>query len=1079
MNRKILSLIAALLLIIGTILSCQRESTAEDAMANQSLPKLVDYNFHIRPILSDRCFACHGFDEKSREADLRLDDEASAYRLLDNGRQVITPGKVKKSEVWHRIQTDDPDLMMPPPESNLALTKYEKKLITKWIKQGAVYKKHWAFTSPVNGDIPKASNKKWVNNEIDHFILNRLAGTGLKVAQQEKKEKLLRRLSFDLTGLPPTQEDLADFLADESPSAYAKQVDRLLASPHYGERMASIWLEAARYADSHGYQDDRPRTIWPWRDWVIKAYNQNLPYNDFLTWQLAGDLLPEATYEQKLATAFNRNHGITQEGGIVEEEYITEYVADRTNTVATAFLGLTMECARCHDHKYDPISQKDYYQLFAFFNGVKERGRISYFDEAPVPHMRMEDPALEEKIAWLDSLRQLKTNELQELAVAPNADFEEWVKKSYPKEDLSAQLEEGLLAYFKIDQFENLASPNELEQGLEGRVNVKILSELKVPNIGPGKEGTAMQFDGKNYLSLGDVGDFEESDHFSFGAWVKPQKRPEKLAGLLVKRNGEQRQGGYHLSMTPKGELLGALIHDKNEQRIEVRTKKRLAVGAWSHILMAYDGSGRASGITLYINGVPQEIVVEADRLNRRSILNGNDFLVGNWTPRRARSGRYEGFEEGWIDEVRIYDRTLSDPEVSAIVGQAEQFNYAAIKGNREKYQSVQEYYLNRYDPTFQSLKKELDSLRGIYLSIPRVMIMEEMDKPRPTFVLNRGAYDSPLEKVDPGTPDAILPFPADYPRNRLGLAQWLTHEDHPLTARIAVNRLWQQLFGQGLVKTPEDFGNQGALPSHPALLDWLAVTFMEEDWDIKKMLRRMALSATYQQAAERNDKQMQLDPDNALLSCGPYQRLSAEMLRDNALASSGLLNAEIGGKWVKPYQPPGIWKELANQIGENKYRASKGKDLYRRSIYSYWKRTIPPPVMLTFDASERAVCVVKRQSTSTPLQALILLNDPQFIEASRVLAESVMVAEADQADWIESIFFRLTSRAPNAAELEDLKGLFATELQNYQQDKSAAEALVSIGEAKRNRQLPLSDLAALTLVTNVILNLDEAKMES
>ncbi len=1074
MNRKILSLIAALLLIIGTILSCQRESTAEDAMANQSLPKLVDYNFHIRPILSDRCFACHGFDEKSREADLRLDDEASAYRLLDNGRQVITPGKVKKSEVWHRIQTDDPDLMMPPPESNLALTKYEKKLITKWIKQGAVYKKHWAFTSPVNGDIPKASNKKWVNNEIDHFILNRLAGTGLKVAQQEKKEKLLRRLSFDLTGLPPTQEDLADFLADESPSAYAKQVDRLLASPHYGERMASIWLEAARYADSHGYQDDRPRTIWPWRDWVIKAYNQNLPYNDFLTWQLAGDLLPEATYEQKLATAFNRNHGITQEGGIVEEEYITEYVADRTNTVATAFLGLTMECARCHDHKYDPISQKDYYQLFAFFNGVKERGRISYFDEAPVPHMRMEDPALEEKIAWLDSLRQLKTNELQELAVAPNAEFEEWVEKSYPKEDLSAQLEEGLLAYFKIDQFENLASPNELEQGLEGRVNVKILSELKVPNIGPGKEGTAMQFDGKNYLSLGDVGDFEESDHFSFGAWVKPQKRPEKLAGLLVKRNGEQRQGGYHLSMTPKGELLGALIHDKNEQRIEVRTKKRLAVGAWSHILMAYDGSGRASGITLYINGVPQEIVVEADRLNRRSILNGNDFLVGNWTPRRARSGRYEGFEEGWIDEVRIYDRTLSDPEVSAIVGQAELFNYAAIKGNRDKYQSVQEYYLNRYDPTFQSLKKELDSLRGIYLSIPRVMIMEEMDKPRPTFVLNRGAYDSPLEKVDPGTPDAILPFPADYPRNRLGLAQWLTHEDHPLTARIAVNRLWQQLFGVGIVSTSDDFGNQGALPTHPALLDWLAIDFQENDWDVKRLMRMLVTSNTYQQSSRVTPQLLEVDPDNEWLARSPRYRRSAEMIRDNLLASSGLLVPTVGGRSTFPYQPAGLWGDITKKPFFEPYAVDIENGIHRRSLYSFWKRNLPPPSMLIFDAATRSECQMRRQQSNTPLQALVLLNDPQVLEACRVFAERVWHRNDKIDEALNTAFTSLIGRRPSSKEEEILSAYYQAEFDQFTARPSEADSFLQVGAVALDPDLPIPKVAALARVANTIMNSTE-----
>lgn len=1076
MNRKNPTLLLAWLALI-LLAACQ--SRSHQAESNKPLPRIVDYNFHIRPILSDRCFACHGFDEKARKADLRLDEAEAAYSLLDNGRQVIAPGKTKKSEVWHRIHSDDPELVMPPPESNLTLTQYEKALLTKWIDQGAQYKDLWSFMSPEKPVPPQVPKKERVNNEIDQFVLHKLVGTGLSAAAPETKEKLLRRLSFDLTGLPPSPASLASFLADDSPEAYEKQVDQLLQSPHYGERMASIWLEAARYADSHGYQDDRPRTIWPWRDWVIDAYNQNLPYDDFITWQLAGDLLPEASYEQKLATAFNRNHGITQEGGVVNEEYITEYVADRTNTVATAFLGLTMECSRCHDHKFDPISQKDYYQLFAFFNGIEERGQISYFDEAPKPHMRMEDPELEAKIKWLDSLRTAKAAALATWDKQDQNSFTSWLENTYPTLDLGAEIGKGLIAHYPMDTLQGLSSPSALAEHPPARVNVKIISELIRPVVGQGKKGKAFQFDGKNYLSLGDIGDFEESDHFTISAWVKPTQRPKQLAGLLARRNGEQKRGGYELVLTPTGSLQAGLFHDKNKEKAVVESLGKIPVGAWTHICMTYDGSGVAAGIRVFINGQRQATRTLFDQLERKSILNGNDFLVGNWTPRRAQSGQYQGFEKGWIDEVRVYDRRLSAAEIGAIIGRTEPYAFPKVRQNSQALAAVRDLYRSSYDPTYQAQQRELDSLRGIYLTIPYIMIMEEMEEPRATHVLSRGAYDAPMERVNASTPSTLPPFPANAPRNRLGLAQWLTQPDHPLTARVAVNRLWQMLFGRGLVSTPEDFGNQGALPSHPELLDWLAVTFVEEGWDIKAMLKRIVMSATYRQAAERSPEMLRLDPDNILLSCGPYQRLGAEMLRDQALAASGLINKKIGGKWVKPYQPAGIWKELANQIGENKYRASSGADLYRRSIYSYWKRTIPPPVMLTFDASERAVCVVKRQSTSTPLQALVLLNDPQFLETSRALAASAMQGEQDQEEWIKTIFAKLTSRYPDEEELGGLLALLTEEIANYQAKPGAAKALLAIGASSADPSLAASDLAALTLVANVILNLDEAKMQS
>jgi len=1076
MNRLLNPLI---IFMVMAFLGCKngRESTLNE---QRDLPKKVDFNFHIKPIFSDRCFTCHGPDENARKADFRLDIEEFAFALLDSAtdRHAIVPGSVKKSHLLKRIASEDPDFMMPPPESNLQISDYEIALIERWIEQGAEWKPHWSFIPPEMPDLPKVKNGDWAKNEIDVFVLNTLENARLGPAEQESREKLLRRLSFDLTGLPPTISQLDDFLSDNSPEAYEKQVDRLLASPAYGERMASIWLEAARYADSHGYQDDRPRSIWPWRDWVIRAFNENLPYDDFITWQLAGDLLPNPTYQQKLATAFNRNHAITQEGGVINEEYITEYVADRTNTVSTAFMGLTMQCARCHDHKYDPISQKEYYQMFAFFNGIDERGQINYFDQAPSPNMRMEDPELEATILFLDSLRDAKEVALQQLAAGIDDGFQSWLENDFDDETITRQMDVGLMAHFKLDVMDNLATPNEIADAPRGQANVKIISELIQPEMIESQDGNALKFDGKNYLSLGDIGDFEESDRFSFGGFIKPSRYPEKMAGLLVRRNGEQRRGGYELVLDSRGRLVGSLVHNHQQEKIVVRTRSSIPLNSWSHVLMTYDGSGKASGVGLFINGERQQVQVVFDQLNRKSILNGNNFLVGNWTPRRAQSKEYQGFEAGAIDEVRIYHRELSDLEVKLL---ADGFaaGTASLPKSLFNQKELRQFYLLNIDPEFQSRSQELDSIRSIYLEVPNIMIMQEMDTPRATYILDRGVYDAPTEKVIAGTPQGILPFPDSYPRNRLGLAKWLTDPKHSLTARVAVNRFWQMMFGNGLVNTPEDFGNQGDLPSHPRLLDWLAVRFLENGWDVKATIKLIALSATYQQSSEISEEKYQLDPSNVLLSRGPNKRLNAEMLRDQALAASGLLNSKVGGKWVKPYQPPGIWKELANQIGENKYRPGKGPDLYRRSLYSYWKRTIPPPVMLTFDASERAVCVLKRQSTSTPLQALVLLNDPQFVEASRVLAQSVISSYDDEQTWIPVIFRSLTSRFPNSEEIKRLDTLYENEKQHYQEQPDAALQLLSVGSYPRGTDLSVTELAALTIVTNTILNLDEAKMES
>ena len=1056
---------------LWTVAGCGPSVTTDpDILAR--LPEQVDYNFHVKPILSDRCYKCHGPDDNARKAGLRLDTQEGALAASrdDASRFIIIPGKPQASQLIRHITATDPKTRMPPPESNLSLTDGEIAILRRWIEQGAAWKPHWAFITPEKPDRPPISNTDWPRNGIDPFVLSRMGQAGLTPSPETTKEKLIRRVTFDLTGLPPTFDEIDAFLADESPDAYDKVVDRLLASPHYGERMASIWLDVARYADTHGYQDDRPRTMWPWRDWVVRAFNDNLSYDQFVTWQLAGDLLPEATYAQKLATGFNRNHAITQEGGVVPEEYLTEYVADRTNTTATAFLGLTMECARCHDHKFDPILQRDYYQLFAFFNTVEERAQISYFDLAPTPAIPMQDSLLEAQIAHTNQAIDAEeaTQHRQETRI--DDAFAAWMADSLGSINLDEKLQHGLLSYHRLDILNELTTPDDANPATPGKANTGLEGELDTLRLVPGKNGNAFQFDGINFLNLGDDGDFEWYSRFSFGSWINPpSERRTKDAGLFSKRNGEQKRGGYDLILTPKNRLSARLIHD-NQHYVQVTTTRAVPADAWTHVFVTHDGSGRAAGFTLYINGEAQRVTVQEDRLDRNSILNGNDFLAGNWTPRMKIRGDIYGFEGGAIDDVRIYNRALSPLEVRHLAG-----NKTPLPLTPQP--PLYAYYLRHHNPAYRQRAVQLDSLRRSYRVLPSVMIMEEMETPRPTFVLARGAYDAPVDSVGPGTPATVLAFPQDYPRNRLGLAQWLVHAQNPLTARVAVNRFWQMYFGEGLVHTPEDFGNQGALPTHPQLLDWLAVTFVESGWDIKAMQRLIVTSATYRQSAALTPDLLARDPDNSYLARGPHERLSAEMMRDNALAVSGLLVRTVGGPPVRPYQPTGVWKALANQIGENKYRPGRGAELYRRSLYTYWKRTIPPPSMLTFDAAERAVCTVERQATSTPLQSLILLNDPQYVEAARVLAETLLTGDGlDPAARITLAFRALTSRTPNTSEIATLQSLHTEQTDHFRQHPDRAEALINVGASRPNATLDPVELAALTVVTNTVLNLDEAK---
>jgi hypothetical protein len=762
--------------LIGLLFAFKKgvfESPTAD-YTNMKVPDEIDYNFHIKPILSDNCYTCHGPDANKRKANLRLDLEETALdELRENpGKHAFVPGKPNESMAYRNIIADNPDELMPPPDSKLSLNSYEKKLIKKWIQQGAKFEKHWAYIPPVKKEAPKTEASDWAQNEIDGFVLRKLIAKNLQPSEEANVESLIRRISLDLTGLPPRPELVERLMAGSSEEIIPTAIDEFLAMPAYGERMTQSWLDVARYADSHGYQDDSYRTMWPWRDWVIHAFNNNLPYDEFLTWQLAGDLLPSATKEQILATAFNRNHPITQEGGVIQEEYRTNYVLDRNNTLGKGILGLTLECARCHDHKYDAISQENYYELFSFFNYVNEKG--------------------------------LQMDAVQ----AKN-------KKYY-------------------------ADPP--------------------------------------YITL----------------------TTKEVAGVL-------------------------------------------------------------------------------------------DFV---------------NLDKG------------------------EQIN---------------------------------------------VMVMND-SAPKTTYILNRGEYDQPTDSVQPNTPETIFPFPEEFPKNRWGLAQWVTDDKNPLTARVFVNRIWAMLFGRGLVETVEDFGVQGALPTHPALLDWLAADFMENGWDIKYLLKKIMLSATYQQKSELRSDLKKADPENKLLARAPRFRMSGEMIRDYILATSGLLNDEVGGPSVKPYQPPGLWEET--NAGENRgilttYIQDGGEDLYRRSLYTFWKRTLPPASMTIFDAPSRDFCEVRRQKTNTPLQALALQNDVQVLEAARVLAQRMVAEERPDSLMVKDVFHRILVRSPKDEEFLTLNNYYHDALELYLGAIDDAKKLVSVGEYEQLDTDP-AKTAALMLTAQVIYNLDE-----
>jgi len=1025
--------------------------------ATSAFGQAVDFESQIKPLLSDRCFACHGPDENARKADLQLHTREGAFAKLADDLEVITPGKPLASELYRRITTTDPDDLMPPPESKRELSAGEKELIRRWIEQGAEWREHWAFVSVADVELPALDQTAWPKNEIDHFTLAKQREANVEPSPLAKREQRFRRLSFDLTGLPPTLAELDNFLTDDSFVAYGKAVDRLLGSPRLGERLAVHWLDLARYSDTYGYQVDRNRFVWPWRDWVIRAFNENLPYDDFLTWQLAGDLLPNATDDQRLATTFNRLHPQKVEGGSVPEEFRVEYVADRNHTFGTAMLGLTLECARCHDHKYDPISQKEYYQFFAFFNTIDEAGLYSYFTPSiPTPTLLMNDEAAKQKIA--DLVKQVAADEaeLVRVSAAAGEGFEKWLTERPAEEVLPGQI-----GHFPFDEFKDGKLPNladESKQAASSQKN-KIVS---------GKNGNALQLTGDDGVNLG-IGNFKRTAPFSVALWMStPHHKARTVVFSRSRAWTDAGSRGYQMLLRD-GHLSASLIHFWPGNAINVRTKAKLRKDEWHHVAITYDGSTKAAGLVIYVNGKMAETEIHKDNLYKNITGGGGDTIV------IGQRFRDVGFAGGLVDDFRVFKRELTGGEVAQI-HDGESLAKLLAKptdalGQTER-DTLREYFLatsnESHDAQLTKLRASRARVTKLLDGKVEIMVMEEMPlNPRSTFVLKRGVYSAPGERVGAATPRSLSPFPKGAPSNRLGLAKWLVDPKNPLTARVAVNHFWQLCFGQGLVRTPEDFGTQGKRPTHPGLLDWLAKDFIDNGWNVKRLLKQIVMSATYQQASETRPALEASDPENLLLARAPRYRLSAEMIRDNALSTSGLLSRRMGGAGAKPYDLTESFKPIGHD---------KGEGLYRRSVYTFWKRTGPAPVMMALDASKRDVCRARRENTATPLQALVLLNGPQFVEAARTLGEQMVREHGDNIGaMVRDTFRTLTSREPSVRETALLRRLHDEQLAVFEKDAKATEAFLSVGERRLANGLAKPRIAAAGILAKALMNFDES----
>ena len=1040
--------------------------------APESAPEKVRFSRDIRPILSENCFACHGPDPGSRKADMRLDTREGFFADRGDGPMVVS-GKPLQSPLYQRVASKDEGEIMPPLDSHKSLKPGEIALIRRWIEEGAPWQPHWSFLQPEKPALPKVKNAKWAKNPIDAFVLARLESTGLQPAPAAERTALARRAAFDLTGLPPAPEALRAFLADKSPGAYEKFVDGLLASPLWGEHRARYWLDAARYADTHGMHFDNYREMWPYRDWVIRAFNTNQPFDRFTVEQLAGDLLPSPTQDQLVATGFHRANITTNEGGTIEEENLALYANDRVSTTGWVWSGLTMNCAGCHDHKFDPIKQKDFYAMSAFFRNTTQSGLDGNVKDGRSSVITV--------ITDVDDLA--RYTELPARIKAAQQGVEARKKEATP--EFERWLGNLSSVDFKVPA-QNLALHLPLSEGageqvlgVAASVPASFKSGAPIEWKADGKLGPAPVIKAGATFDLGDAGDFEKDQAWSYGAWVKAPG--SGMASVLARMDEGNDFRGWDIWAQERN-YATHLIHKWPTNVLKVATTDSpLKPNEWQHIFVTYDGSAKPGGVKIYVDGIEAKSRVEGEANTlSESIRTTTPLRIGQ----RSKGSVFEG---GQVQDVRIYSRRLQASEVKALAHNTALQVLAVMPADKRtdaQKQNLRDHFLSNVDQPFQAATRNVANLEsereGIKAKYPITHIQQERADSMPTAnILLRGDYSKLGEKVEADVPSALPPLPKGAPRNRLGLAQWIVAPENPLTARVTVNRFWQEVFGVGIVKTSEDFGIMGEAPSHPELLDWLAVDFRASGWDVKRLFKQMVTSSTYRQAAIATPLKRERDRENRLLSRGPRFRMDAEMLRDYALASGGVLSPKMGGPGARPYNPSGMWDVVGLAEGDTRnYVQDKGENLYRRSVYSFWKRMSPPANLDIFNAPSREVSCVRRERTNTPLQALVTMNDPQFVEAARLLAQSALKSNAkasgdDKA--LDFITWRLLSRTLRAGERVIVKASLRAMLAEYASKPEEAKALIGVGESKADGSVAAPKLAAWTMVASQIMNLDEA----
>jgi hypothetical protein len=1039
------------------------------AIAGGAEPPL-SYNAHIRPILVENCFSCHGVDSASRQAGLRLDLRSEA---VESG--AIAPGDPDSSVMLDRIFSDDPEEVMPPPATKKALSAEQKAMLGRWIAQGAEYEPHWSFQPPRRPEPPAVANESWIRNPVDRFILARLESEGLAPAVEADRRTLARRAALDLTGLPPEPAAVEAFVADRRADAYERYVDSLLATQEWGEHRGRHWLDYARYADTHGIHFDNFREMWSFRDWVIDAFNRNLPFDRFTELQLAGDLLSgeaeglDDPLERQVASGFNRCNMTTNEGGVIPEEYLVLYTRDRTETTATVWMGLTTGCAVCHDHKFDPLSQREFYELAAFFNNTTQQAMDGNVHDTPpvVPVPRPSDRA---RHAEIEREIPAATAEVASRREQARPDFEAWI----------AEADDATVERLLPRETPLVHLP--LAEGVGSKSAVTLVGkQADVPladtaSWQAGADGRPALLLGGRALELATSGDFEHDQPFTVSFWIRVPANDSSYA-VVARMDEAAAFRGWDVWV--QGRRVGMhLVHDWPEDALKVVAAEQLAADTWTLVAVTYDGSGKAEGVRIFYDGKPQTPNVENNRFKHSTIRTEVPLTVG------SRSTGAPAHAVG-LGNLSIHGRMLSAGEIEALsrattlrdlVRMPPAERQAAADG-------LYQWWLELLDEPFRDAAARVQALereRGEIRERGTIAhVMNERPEPPEAFILARGEYDQRLDRVGPDTPDMLPPFPDHLPRTRAGLARWLLQPEHPLTARVTVNRFWQEVFGTGLVRTAGDFGITGELPSHPELLDWLAVEFREGGWDVKRFFRLMLTSATYRQDARTTPDKLLRDRDNRLLSRGPRFRMDAEMVRDQALAASGLLVRQVGGPSVKPYQPDGVWEAVSMGGNTNRYVRDTGEALYRRSMYWFWKRSAPPASMDIFNAPSRENCTVQRERTNTPLQALVTLNDPQFVEAARALADRALelpVAAGREGDHVRIDFLarQLLARPLDPEEQEVVEASLADLAAWYALHPEKAEQLVTTGESPP-KSTDRVRLAGWTMLASQLLNLDEA----